>query len=59
MNFLIFCMTIVANTVQHLAQVFGFKKDYPGISRGLSVKKAGFLTLTNATINVFDFLRND
>ena len=35
-----------ANTVQHLGQVSGFKKNNPGISRGLSVKKLGFLTFS-------------
>ena len=29
--------------MQHLGQVFGFKNNNPGISRGLSVKKLGYL----------------
>ena len=31
-------MMIEVNTVQHLGWVFGFKKNNPGISRGVSVK---------------------
>ena len=36
---LIFYMTIEANTLHLLAQVWVFKKSNPGISRGLSVKE--------------------
>ena len=44
--FLIFCMMIEANTVQHLGLVSGFKKNNPGISMGLSGKKLGFLSFS-------------
>ena len=53
-------MMIEPNTVQHLGQVFGFKKNNPGISRGLSVKKLGFLTFSwKRYYEFFDTLHDD
>ena len=44
---------IQAITVQHLGQVSGFKKNNPGISMGLSVKKLGFLTFSQKHYHEF------
>ena len=60
MNFFDILLMIGPNTVQHLGQVSGFKKNNPGISRGLSVKKLGFLTFSRKRYyNFFDFLHDD
>ena len=40
--FFIFCKTIKANSVEHLALVSGFKKNNQGISKGLSVERFSF-----------------
>ena len=46
--------------MQHLVQVSGFKKNNPGISMGLNVKKLGFLTFFQKRYyDFFDILHDD
>ena len=60
MKFLIFCMMIEANTVQHLDQVLGFKKENQGISRGLYIQFEGlFIYSRNATMSFFQILHGN
>ena len=55
-----FLHEIEANTLQHLDHVMGFKKDTPGISRGLNIQVCVFSIFhRNATINFFDFVHDD
>ena len=45
--------------MQHLTQVFSFKKSNPGISMVLGVKKLFFIFFRNAIIIFFIFLHDD
>ena len=51
--FFIFCMTIEANTLQHLDHVLRFEKDNPGISRGLNIQICGSLHFFQKYYNLF------
>ena len=44
---------IEVNAMQHLDQVLGFKKDNPGISRGLDLQIWGFLHFFQKYCNEF------
>ena len=58
MNYLDFCMVIEAITLQHLAQVSGFKQNNPGI-RGFRYPNLSVFVFFQKHYLFFDFGHDD